>query len=205
MNNLASPTMRSDLDIIYNWIEPDTRVLDLGCGEGTLLHELQTQKNVNGYGVEISPTLINACIQKDLNVIHQDVEDGLGNFAESSFDMVVMTQAIQVMKEPHTVLEQMLRIGDECIVTFPNFGHWKSRWYLMTKGKMPVSDLLPFEWFDTPNIHFCTFKDFEVLCQSMNIDVLHREVVAEPGLAQWLKDWLPNVFGVTALYHLKKR
>jgi methionine biosynthesis protein MetW len=201
----ANPRVRSDLDIISNWIPAGCRMLDLACGDGELLSRLKREKQVEGYGLEIDNSQINICIQKGVNAIHKDITQGLDNFADASFDTVVMTQALQVMREPHTVLEDMLRIGKECIVTFPNFGHWKARWHLLTKGRMPVSDLLPYEWYDTPNIHFCTFKDFEVLCHEMNIDVLHRQVVAEPGLGQQLKNVQPNLFGVTALYHLRKK
>ncbi|WP_423894318.1 methionine biosynthesis protein MetW [Candidatus Pelagadaptatus aseana] len=197
--------MRSDLDIIVNWIPNNSRLLDLACGEGELLARLKQDKQVEGYGLEIDNRQINACIQNNVNAIYQDITQGLDNFADASFDMVVMTQALQVMREPHKVLADMLRIGKECIVTFPNFGHWKARWHLLTKGRMPVSDLLPYEWYDTPNIHFCTFKDFEVLCHEMDIDVLHREVVAEAGLGEQLKNVQPNLFGVTALYHLRKK
>jgi methionine biosynthesis protein MetW len=197
--------MRSDLDIIYNWVSPGARVLDLGCGDGDLLKRLQEGKQVTGYGLEISADHINTCVQKGLNVVHQDIGAGLENFADNSFDSVVMTQALQAMHEPHRVIQEMLRIGKECIVTFPNFGHWKARWHLLSKGRMPVSDLLPFEWYDTPNIHFCTFNDFEVLCRELDIHILHREVVAEQGVGQWFKDIRPNLFGVTALYHLRKK
>ncbi|GAA5315086.1 MAG: methionine biosynthesis protein MetW [Candidatus Pelagadaptatus aseana] len=201
----ANHKVRSDLDIIVNWIPNNSRLLDLACGEGELLARLKQDKQVEGYGLEIDNRQINACIQNNVNAIYQDITQGLDNFADASFDMVVMTQALQVMREPHKVLADMLRIGKECIVTFPNFGHWKARWHLLTKGRMPVSDLLPYEWYDTPNIHFCTFKDFEVLCHEMDIDVLHREVVAEAGLGEQLKNVQPNLFGVTALYHLRKK
>ena len=198
-------TMRSDLDIISHWIAPGTRVLDLGCGDGDLLQRLRDDKQVNGYGLEIDIKHINTCVQKGLNVIYQDIGEDLSNFADGSFDSVVMTQALQAMREPHKVLQEMLRIGNDCIVTFPNFGHWRARWHLATKGRMPVSDLLPYEWYDTPNIHFCTFKDFEVLCREMDLHIVHRQVVAEPGAAQWLTNIRPNLFGVTAVYHLRKK
>jgi methionine biosynthesis protein MetW len=116
-----------------------------------------------------------------------------------------MTQALQTMHAPHEVLLEMLRVGKECIVTFPNFGHWKARWHLLYNGRMPVSDLLPYQWYDTPNIHFCTFKDFEVLCRSLDINILQRQVVAERPISKLLKDLRPNLFGETAIYHLRKR
>ncbi|MEN0038238.1 MAG: methionine biosynthesis protein MetW [Cellvibrio sp.] len=195
--------MRIDLNEIQHWIKQDSRILDLGCGDGTLLKFLIDTKQVQGYGLEIDAEQINTCIDKGLNVIEQNLDRGLGNFADKSFDTVLMTQALQTLHFPHLVLDEMLRVGKECIVTFPNFGHWKARFYLATRGRMPVSDLLPYEWYDTPNIHFCTFKDFEVLCRERNIKVIHRQVVNEQS-GQTLKDFMPNLFGETAIYHLSK-
>ncbi len=195
--------MRIDLNEIQHWIRQGSRILDLGCGDGTLLKFLIDNKQVQGYGLEIDPTQINHCIDKGLNVIEQNLDRGLGNFSDKSFDTVLMTQALQTLHFPHLVLDEMLRVGKECIVTFPNFGHWKARYYLATRGRMPVSDLLPYEWYNTPNIHFCTFKDFEVLCRERNIKVIHRQVVNEQS-GQLLKDFMPNLFGETAIYHLSK-
>lgn len=195
--------MRIDLNEIQHWIAQNSRILDLGCGDGTLLKFLIDNKQVEGYGLEIDAAQINTCIDKDLNVIEQNLDRGLGNFADKSFDTVIMTQALQTLHFPHLVLDEMLRVGKECIVTFPNFGHWKARFYLATRGRMPVSDLLPYEWYNTPNIHFCTFKDFEVLCRERNIKVIHRQVVNEES-GQTLKDFMPNLFGETAIYHLSK-
>jgi len=193
--------MRIDLNEIQHWIQQGSRILDLGCGDGTLLKFLIDTKQVQGYGLEIDAAQINACIDKGLNVIEQNLDSGLGNFADKSFDTVLMTQALQTLHFPHLVLDEMLRVGKECIVTFPNFGHWKARYYLATRGRMP--DLLPYEWYNTPNIHFCTFKDFEVLCRERNIKVIHRQVVNEQS-GQTLKDFMPNLFGETAIYHLSK-
>lgn len=195
--------MRIDLNEIQHWIQQGSRILDLGCGDGTLLKFLIDNKQVQGYGLEIDAIQINTCIDKGLNVLEQNLDRGLGNFADKSFDTVLMTQALQTLHFPHLVLDEMLRVGKECIVTFPNFGHWKARYYLATHGRMPVSDLLPYEWYNTPNIHFCTFKDFEVLCRERNIKVIHRQVVNEQS-GQMLKDFMPNLFGETAIYHLSK-
>ncbi|TQV69622.1 methionine biosynthesis protein MetW [Exilibacterium tricleocarpae] len=194
--------MRIDLNQVANWIAPGSRILDLGCGDGSLLQSLAATKQVEGYGLEIDPGHISACIARGVNVIEQDLDRGLANFADKSFDTVVMAQAIQTMHFPHRVLADMLRVGKECIVTFPNFGHWKARWHLALHGRMPVSDLLPYEWYDTPNIHFCTFKDFEVLCRELDITILHRQVVTERPRARLLAQWRPNLFGETAIYHL---
>lgn len=195
--------MRIDLNEIQHWIQQNSRILDLGCGDGTLLKFLIDNKQVQGYGLEIDPVQINTCIDKGLNVIEQNLDRGLGNFADKSFDTVIMTQALQTLHFPHLVLDEMLRVGKECIVTFPNFGHWKARLHLFTRGRMPVSDLLPYQWYDTPNIHFCTFKDFEVLCHERDIKVIHRQVVNE-GSGNLFKDFSPNLFGETAIYHLRK-
>ncbi len=195
--------MRIDLNEIQHWIAQDSRVLDLGCGDGTLLKFLIDHKGVQGYGLEIDADQINTCIDKGLNVIEQNLDQGLGNFADKSFDTVIMTQALQTLHFPHLVLDEMLRVGKECIVTFPNFGHWKARLHLALQGRMPVSDLLPYEWYNTPNIHFCTFNDFEVLCRERHIKVIRREVVNEQS-GQGLKDAMPNLFGETAIYHLSK-
>lgn len=195
--------MRSDLDIISTWIKPGQKVLDLACGDGALLERLQ-QQGVNGYGLEIGPEQISRCIARGVNVVEQNLDQGLGNFADNSFDTVVMTQALQTMRFPHLVLQEMLRVGQECIVTFPNFGHWRARWHLAFSGRMPVSDLLPYQWYDTPNIHFCTFKDFEVLCQELSIEIISRRVTTQ-GNGRMIKQALPNFFGITAMYHLRKR
>tara|TARA_B100000446_G_scaffold95211_1_gene89373 strand:+ start:22585 stop:23223 length:639 start_codon:yes stop_codon:yes gene_type:complete len=204
-NSLMATELRTDLDIIQAWIKPDSRVLDLGCGDGSLLQNLRDNKQVNGYGLEIDPQQITTCIGKGLNVIDQNLDQGLHNFGDHSFDSVVMTQALQTMHAPDQVLLEMLRVGKECIVTFPNFGHWKARWHLVVNGRMPVSDLLPYQWYDTPNIHFCTFKDFEYLCRELDIHIIRRQVVAETPVGRLLKDVRPNLFGDTAIYHLRKR
>ncbi len=195
--------MRFDLKIIQNWIDKNSRILDLGCGDGTLLEHLRDDKGAQGYGLEIDADEISACIAKGLNVIEQDLDRGLGNFADNSFDTVLMTQALQTMTYPHKVLDEMLRVGKDCIVTFPNFGHWKARLHLLIHGRMPVSDLLPWEWYDTPNIHFCTCKDFEDLCSENGIIIVQRQVISERSF-KILTKLLPNLFGDTAIYRLTR-
>lgn len=196
-------TTRIDLDTISQWVKKGSRVLDLGCGDGTLLANLSVTKQVAGYGLEIGGDEINQCVAKGVNVIEHNLDaDGLHNFADDSFDIVIMTQAIQTLRYPDHILAEMLRIGHQCIVTFPNFGHWKARLHLLLRGRMPVSERLPYEWYNTPNIHFCTFLDFEQLCHQRGFKILRRQVVSHKALDRLGATILPNFFGDTALYQL---
>lgn len=195
---------RNDFDIIRQWIKTQSRVLDLACGDGELLKSLKQEKQVKGYGLEINPQNIERCIVNGINVLEQDIDRGLGNFRDGSFDTVIMTQALQVLRHPHLVLEEMLRVGRECIVTFPNFGHWRCRWYLSTRGKMPVSRFMPYTWYDTPNIHFCTFRDFEELCRQKQLTVIERLVVDNAHKGDWKTKLFPNLLGEIAIYHLTR-
>ena len=176
----------------------------MGCGDGTLLHQLTSQKNIYGYGLEIDEENVLRCIEKSVSVIDQDIEKDLHHFDDQSFDTVIMSQAIQTLQRPNKALEEMLRIGRECIITFPNFGHWKARLQLAFNGRMPVSDILPYEWYNTPNIHFCTFEDFDDLCESLKADVINKEVVATKSIGQKFQKLNPNLFGETALYRVSK-
>lgn len=196
--------MRIDLRLIDQWIKPNSRILDLGCGDGTLLRYLTDHKNVRGYGLEISPEGIQACVAKGVNVIEQNLDEGLENFEDGSFDTVIMSQTLQTMRYPKETLAEMTRIGKECIVTIPNFGHWRARLQLFFKGRMPVSDLLPYEWYDTPNIHFCTFLDFEILCADMQLVVVDKAVVAERSRGKGLSQLNPNLFGETGIFRVRK-
>lgn len=196
--------MRSDLDIIQSYITHRSHILDLGCGDGALLATLAKNKQVRGYGLEIEPGNITACLAKGVDVIEQNIDSGLSNFADNSFDVVVMTQTLQAMQKPDAILEDMLRVGKECIVTFPNFGHWKTRFHLLFRGRMPVSDFMPYEWYDTPNIHFCTVRDFECLCKARGITIRQRQVISNGYVDGLFKKIQPNVFGETAIYHLTR-
>jgi len=194
--------MRADLEIIQDWIPKNSRVLDLGCGEGELLAYLKKHKSVTGYGLEIDPENIKSCLQQGVNVIQQNLDNGLTNFATQSFDVVVMTQAIQAVYYPDKLLQEMLRVGKTCIITFPNFGHWRCRLYLTTKGKMPVSKFMPYTWYNTPNIHFCTFKDFEALTQQLNAKVLQRLAVDSQHHNSPLTRLWPNLMSEIGIYQL---
>ena len=171
--------MRIDQQLAERWIAPYSRVLDLGCGDGSLLENMQQTLNVTGYGLEIDEQKINEGIAKGLNIIEQDLNDGLARFADNSFDTVVMARALQAVKAPDVLLLDMLRVGREAVITFPNFAHWQNRLHLGIKGLMPVSEALPYEWYNTPNIHLCTFKDFEALCTEHNIDIISRFAVSD--------------------------
>lgn len=196
-------TLRPELRIIADWITPGSRVLDLGCGDGTLLAHLCDQQNVSGYGLEIDPANITTCIKKGLNVLQTDLDAGLSDFDEDSFDYVVMTGTIQAIHYPDRLLKEMLRVGREGIITFPNFGHWSCRWQLLM-GRMPVTPLLPSQWYNTPNIHLCTLNDFEDLCKNLHIHILERTVVDRTHEKDLLMRLMPNLMGEIAMYRFRK-
>ena len=196
--------MRPDLDYIQRWVNPASRVLDLGCGDGSLLALLRDHKQVNGYGLEIDTGNIVECVRRGVDVIHRDLNNGLDDFEDQSFDTVIMSQSLQQTTKPDRIVEEMLRIGKEAIVTFPNFGHWTTRAYLGFRGRMPVSESLPYAWYETPNIHFFTFRDFEVFCRERGIKILERTVVDRNHEANWKIRLLPNLLGEIALYHITR-
>jgi methionine biosynthesis protein MetW len=196
--------LRVELDILQQWIAPGSRVLDLGCGDGTLLDSLTHSHGIEGYGLEIDPERITACIRRGVNVIETDINKGLAHFPDDSFDTVVMTNSLQALLRPDRTIDEMLRIGKECVVTFPNFGNIKARAYLCLRGRMPVTRQLSYQWYDTPNIHFCTVKDFEALCRDKGIRILRRATVASNAIGRQLKGIWPNLFAETAIYHLSK-
>lgn len=184
--------LRPDLQTIASWIQPNTRVLDLGCGDGELLHWLAHEKQVEGYGVEIDVNKVAAGIGKGLNIIHADLESGLSAFETHSFDYVVLSLTLQAMRNVESILADILRVGRTGIITFPNFGYWENRWQLML-GRMPVSDTLPYQWYDTPNIHLCTLNDFDVFCQEHNWAVLEKSVSHQGHIVKVLPNWRGSV------------
>lgn len=196
--------MRADLEIIDQWFQRDARVLDLGCGEGELLAHLRDTKNIRGLGIEIDHDNITACIARGINVIEKNIDEGLATIEDHSFDTVVMTQALQVMNRPDEIVEEMLRIGKEGIITFPNFAHWRARFYLAVRGRMPVSKFLAYGWYNTPNIHFCTFKDFEDLCIDRGIRIIERTVVDHAHRERWSNRLWPNMLGEIAIYRITR-
>ncbi|HEX2238530.1 MAG TPA: methionine biosynthesis protein MetW [Gammaproteobacteria bacterium] len=198
--------MRADLEIISEWIQPGTRVLDLGCGDGTLLEHLSNSRDVTGYGLEIDDDNIIRCIERGVQVIKTDLDAGLADFFdEDSFDYVVMTQTLQAVRYPADLLDDMLRVGREGIVTFPNIGHWQSRLHLGLSGRMPITRALPSEWYDTANIHLCSLRDFEGLCRQRKIEILQRTVVDYAHRTSWGARLLPNLLGEIALYRFCRR
>lgn len=195
--------MRTDLNVVKSWIQPGSYILDLGCGDGALLADLTQNKRCSGYGLEIDHEKITHCLRKKINVIEQDLDVGLKNFESHSVDVVVLSQTLQAVRFPEKLLDEMLRVGRECIVSFPNFGHWRCRLHLALQGRMPVSKLLHYSWYDTPNIHLCTIKDFQKLCFDKGIRIINRTVVSNSPVDQLLKK-PANFFGETAIYHLAK-
>lgn len=196
--------MRNDLKTIAHAVPHNARVLDLGCGDGELLAHLRETRGVSGMGVEIDTDSILACIEHGVPVVQNDLDTGLADFRDKSFDLVIMSQSFQQMKAPHRTLQEMLRIGHEAIITFPNFGHWNTRRYLFFLGRMPMSRTLPHRWFDTPNIHLCTCRDFEQLCVDHSVRIRQRTVVDSQHQSQRLISLLPNLFGEIAIYHVDK-
>ena len=196
--------MRLDLSHIQRWIASGSRVLDLGCGDGIFLQFLRDQREVRGTGLEIDQDYITAAISRGLNVVEQNMDEGLSNFPDQSFDTVVLALALQAVNYPDRVLEEMLRIGREGIVTFPNFGHWRCRLMLGIRGHMPVSGFMPHTWYNTPNIHFCTVNDFEDLCREKGIRILARNMLGNTSRQPMLSRKWPNLFATTAIYHITR-
>lgn len=196
--------LRKDLALISQWIRPDSRVLDLGCGDGALLAHLRHERGVTGYGLEFGIDNVIRCIEKGIAVIQMDLDSGLADFANKSFDYVIMTHTLQAMQFPARLLGEMLRVGREGIVTFPNFGHWRCRGQLAFGGKMPVSKTLPHQWYDTENIHLCTLTDFADLCRVKNIRIIQRMVTNQDYRVTLGARFLPNLLGEFALYRIQQ-
>jgi methionine biosynthesis protein MetW len=198
-NGNGTITQRPDFAAIAGWVSMGSSVLDLGCGDGSLLRYLRNSRRVTGYGVEIDNDRITACVKNGVNVIQTDLERGLSEFESRSFDYVVLSQTLQAVKNSERIIRDMLRVGREGIVTFPNFGYWVNRWHVIT-GHMPVSDNLPFEWFDTPNVHLCTIADFESFCATHGVKIVERKVLTR-GRPVTL---LPNLLGALAVYRFQR-
>ncbi len=190
---------RADLDAIAAWVAPGASVLDLGCGEGLLLKYLQQGRDVRGYGIEISDANVLGCVKNSVNVIQSDLETGLAGFDAGSFDYVILSQTLQAMRHTEEIIMEMLRVGRQGIVSFPNFGYWPQRLQIM-RGRMPVSDVLPYLWYDTPNIHLCTLTDFEEFCATHGVRIIERIVMQ----GERRISFAPNLRGSVAVYRFEK-
>jgi methionine biosynthesis protein MetW len=198
--NITNSTQefRQDFAIISGWVKFGSKVLDLGCGDGALLQFLRSGLEVKGYGVEKDDANWLTCMNNGVNVIQMDLEDGLSGFEDQSFDTVILSQTLQAMHNTEGIVLEMLRVGREVIVTFPNFGYWRNRIQILS-GNMPVSKILPYQWFDTPNVHLCTINDFDEFCKNHKISVLERKVITDGNQI----DFMPNFLGNLAIYRLK--
>lgn len=187
---------RADFAAIAQWVASGARVLDLGCGDGALFKYLKRERDITGYGVEIDDANVLACVKNGVNVVQRNLERGLREFDDQSFDYVILSQTLQAMRNGERILHEMLRVGREGIVTFPNFGYWRNRLHVL-RGRMPVSENLPYQWFDTPNIHLCTLDDFERFCGERKIRILERKVLTDGASV----NVMPNLLGALAIYH----
>ncbi|HEY5540828.1 MAG TPA: methionine biosynthesis protein MetW [Coriobacteriia bacterium] len=197
----AADLLRADLKLVISLVPEGSRVLDLGCGDGSLIAHLRDERGCNVRGIELAPEEIAAALGRGLSVVQADLDEGLVGYPDGAFDVVVLSQTIQVMRNPALVLREMLRVGERGIVTFPNFGHWRVRGYLAFRGRMPVSESIPFSWYDTPNIHHTTLKDFREFV-SANGGQIEREIPLSAG--EWRREirevrFWPNLLADTAV------
>lgn len=195
----APRRLRPDHALIADWVPQGARVLDLGCGDGALLAQLQTAKGCRGYGVEIADDAVLACVRRGVNVIQQDIESGLGMFGAGLFDVVVLSMAIQVTHKTEHVLREMSAVGREGIVSFPNFGHWYHAWSIL-RGRMPVSKEMPYQWYDTPNLHLSTVPDFEDFLAKLGLRVSARAFLANGAPVSVL----PSLRATQAIYRFHR-
>ena len=188
---------RLDFIKISEWVDSETKVLDLGCADGTLLKFLKQQKNINGYGIEIDPSNIEKGIKNKINIIQMNLEDGLSVFNDQFFDTVILSQTLQAMVNIDKIMDEMKRVGKNIIVSFPNFGFWKNRFQILN-GKMPKSADLPHEWYNTPNIHLCTIKDFEDLCAKKGLTITNQLFLTDNHPIKYF----PNLRGSLGIFQL---
>jgi methionine biosynthesis protein MetW len=203
---LADGTVRVDLITIAGLVTPSTRVLDIGCGDGQLLKLLEATRDADGRGIEISQKGVNECVARGLSVVQGDADTDLVDYPDDAFDFVILSQTLQATHRPRHVVEQMLRIGEKAIVSFPNFGHWRVRALLGFTGRMPVTRNLPYSWYDTPNIHLCTIRDFVALCREIEAVIEMQMVLNRRGKPFTFNAplWFCNLFGEQAVFVLRR-
>ena len=190
--------------IITDWVPARSKVIDFGCGDGSLLKDLINTKNICGYGVEIDHQMIDKCIEKGISVIEKDIDKGIQDFELSNFDVAIMASSIQCLKNPNIAMRRMLRLSNKCIVTLPNFGYWKCRLALLA-GKMPVTPSLPSSWYETENLHLCTISDFEKLCSDSGFIIDERIFLNSSSKKGVLASIMPNIFASEGVYLLGKK
>jgi len=185
--------------IVLDWIPNQSKVVDFGCGDGTLLKILAEKKSVTGYGIEIDEEKINACITNGVSVIQQDIDGGIQNYKGMGFDVAIMASSIQCLRRPRNAMRNILQVANECVITLPNFGNWELRLGLL-KGKMPSSAKLPAKWYETKNLHLCTIADFEDLCAEESFNIKKKVYLNTRGSSSWLANTFPNLFAAEAVY-----
>ncbi len=190
--------------IITDWVPARSKVIDFGCGDGSLLKDLINTKNICGYGVEIDHQMIDKCIEKGISVIEKDIDKGIQDFELSNFDIAIMASSIQCLKNPNIAMRRMLRLSNKCIVTLPNFGYWKCRLALLA-GKMPVTPSLPSSWYETENLHLCTISDFEKLCSDSGFIIDERIFLNGSSKKGLLASIMPNIFASEGVYLLGRK
>jgi methionine biosynthesis protein MetW len=200
MNFQQLSSVRPDLAFIAHWVRPNAHVLDVGCGDGAMLSYLQSDKACTGYGIEIADDKLLESAQRGINVIQQDMENGLGIFGDNSFDTVLCLSSLQMMQQVEPLLRDIVRVGAEAIVSFPNFAYWPHR-VALARGRMPVSKSLPYQWYDTPNVRCATIYDFEELAVECGLEVLDRVALADGRPVSFL----PNLRGSLAVFRLRKK
>ena len=201
-----SELLRADLMAIANLVPPAASLLDVGCGDGDLISWLQQYKQVKGRGIELGQSGVNRSISRGLSVIQGDADTDLQYYPDRAYDFAVLSQTLQTLRAPKEVLEQLVRIARHAIVSVPNFAHWKNRLYLGLNGRMPVTKTLSYQWFDTPNIHFCTITDFVNLCDALNLTIVKRLYVTNQGVPTYFNNKGPfaNIFGEQGIFMIRR-
>jgi methionine biosynthesis protein MetW len=198
--------VRGDYRVVAEFVPEGARVLDIGCGDGALLDILVRERRVDGRGMELSQEGVNKCVERGLSVVQGDADEDLADYPDGAFDVVIMSQTLQATHDPKGVLQELLRIGDQVLVSIPNFAFWRNRMQLLFRGRMPVTKYLPYEWYDSPNIHFCSLSDFIALCEELDATVVDAVILDGQGdkisvKAPW---WLWNIVAEQAVFLLKR-